>query len=492
MKLAPWVLATLNIVGILILTVGSLLVFMSDVEVPPIPAGWILGMVFAHLGLLLTITLSLTSRIPMAIFGMALIGYGAYEISINPLTLEQCRCGLDTYGTECLPCPMANGLVCAGHGTCDDGYEGSGQCLCENGWEGRACESCHPNFLGPDCNHCKRGWRMPSCEECDVGYTGAQCNLCAEGFENRHGACVCKPGRYGINCDPCPDCTSDGDTLATCEDNDALIQRFPALMDLPDTYGTVNPSVCTPSGETCYQDADCTSGRCRSRCQTEDGTLTEQFCARHDHCPEGQLCADQRSCCVESEKSKGECECGRQGFYGPLCQACPGFDRIYSSSVCSGKGTCAAKYAGNEFTELVCICEEGWTGELCGCQMGPFGCIACANGFYGPSCDQCPRTTQVCGGHGVCSDGLEGDGTCDCFLDLRPGGLGGFQGATCDGCFDEFWGSSCRPCPNLREFGPGVCSSMDTFLPTGNCIRSCNDKVCRDGKDGDGVCMTRL
>ena len=100
MKLAPWVLATLNVVGILILTVGSLLVFMSDVEVPPIPAGCVLGMVFAHLGLLLAITLSLTSRIPMAIFGMALIGYGAYEISINPLTLEQCRWGLDTYGTE--------------------------------------------------------------------------------------------------------------------------------------------------------------------------------------------------------------------------------------------------------------------------------------------------------------------------------------------------------------------------------------------------------
>jgi len=50
-------------------------------------------------------------------------------------------------------------------------------------------------------------------------------------------------------------------------------------------------------------------------------------------------------------------------------------------------------------------CPLGWSGEECD---------VCQAGFYGPSCSPCECE------YGTCSDGLTGDGTCDCFYSSGP------------------------------------------------------------------------
>ena len=50
-------------------------------------------------------------------------------------------------------------------------------------------------------------------------------------------------------------------------------------------------------------------------------------------------------------------------------------------------------------------------------------CSECAPWYYGPRCaQQCPGgATQPCTGHGLCSTGPQGNGTCSC--DFGYGGL---------------------------------------------------------------------
>lgn len=48
-------------------------------------------------------------------------------------------CDPGYYGPMCLECPGGAGNPCSGHGTCDDGILGAGQCTCDAGWGGPEC-----------------------------------------------------------------------------------------------------------------------------------------------------------------------------------------------------------------------------------------------------------------------------------------------------------------------------------------------------------------
>ncbi|XP_068107990.1 stabilin-1 isoform X2 [Hyperolius riggenbachi] len=83
----------------------------------------------------------------------------------------------------------------------------------------------------------------------------------------------------------------------------------------------------------------------------------------------------------------------------------------------------------------------------------------CCKGFWGTDCSECPGgAKQPCGGHGVCQDGLTGNGTCVCDE--------GFAGFACGECSDpSLYGASC----------------------TSAC--SCKHGVCKSGVSGDGSCI---
>jgi hypothetical protein len=82
----------------------------------------------------------------------------------------------------CLDCPGAATNPCNGHGTCDDGADGTGACACYFGWTGLDCVI--------DIDECAEG--IHSCD------ASATCTNTPGGF-----VCVCPPGYGGdgTNCD---------------------------------------------------------------------------------------------------------------------------------------------------------------------------------------------------------------------------------------------------------------------------------------------------
>ena len=485
-------------VGVVLLVMGFSMISRTTYIIPPIPAGWILGVLFIILGFSLDIAGFLAINVikkrkklwTVGLFvGGSMIGLGIRNIINNPLELPPCPCLPGFFGTFCLPCPN-----CGVHSEgCNDGGEGNGECPCNRGWAGEICDRCAETFEGLRCDECKRGWDGVDCDRCYPGYTGPNCDRCDVGWipeEDFFGALcrTCEPGRYGGYCELCPLCTTH-DSLAVCKDN---------VYHEENVYDS---SKCTVTANICTDRYDCTSLNCRGTCV--NGDITNGFtCETHNDCETGYTC-EFKTCCLEERLGDGTCDCGRNGYWGPLCEPCPGFDGIYSSSICGGHGTCAAAYIGSgadeEYSHLKCECVPdgiapypAWTGETCSCLKDTESqttCSECANGNYGPNCDTCPGGGGIsqCNKHGKCADGLEGDGTCNCDVDIKFAGLGGWGGDSCGECHSgDFYGKRCETCPNIMMVGCHTDSFLATLPGSGNCIKSCGPKVCNTD---NGICV---
>lgn len=147
---------------------------------------------------------------------------------------DQCIAGY--YGPNCTPCPDC------GHGVCQDGITGSGNCTCDQGWTTFSLEASTSNSTLTDtttmstwCNVCDDGWMGDECNACVVDYYGVTCDpcqdcdddseycddgltgtgecLCYIGWEKSSPAShcdLCSSGYYGEDCSECPDCGSNG------------------------------------------------------------------------------------------------------------------------------------------------------------------------------------------------------------------------------------------------------------------------------------------
>ncbi|XP_028673278.2 stabilin-2 [Erpetoichthys calabaricus] len=81
----------------------------------------------------------------------------------------------------------------------------------------------------------------------------------------------------------------------------------------------------------------------------------------------------------------------------------------------------------------------------------------CCEGFFGSQCEPCPGSTgKPCFGNGICQDGQNGTGICQCDK--------GFNGTACETCVDGKYGSHCDQ----------------------DC--SCVHGMCKEGPSGDGSC----
>lgn len=477
-------------IGGILLTVGGVgllasIFFLStlDYNGPPIPAGYLVGLIAITLGAGVTLGASLLSWrekkptwITIAILAAAILVYGILETAQHPLELPDCPCPPNYYGAyPCVPCPQTDKGICNGKGTCDEGITGTGTCYCDIGYGGEACEQCAPTFQGNMCNQCKRNWAGEHCDRCYPGYTGHNCDSCAAGFLTQQDILGvlcrrCKPGFYGPYCKSCRDCTKH-DPIGTCRDNEwHETNRY-------------DPKICTAQGNTCSDKFDCASNNCKGTCTIGD-SATGQLCEYDEDCFPGTC--EFKQCCLEARHGDGHCECGSIGHYGENCEACPGFDGVYSSTICAGHGTCTEEYAAQSYTGLRCACAESWSGELCACRKDnptDSNCTECASGAYGPQCRACNGGVGVaqCNTHGVCSDGLEGDGTCTCDVDVKYGGIGAFKGEACESCLSEdFYGDNCRTCPNLKvvQCIPGL--NLTQIPGVGQCIQSCGSKTCNN------------
>lgn len=85
----------------------------------------------------------------------------------------------------------------------------------------------------------------------------------------------------------------------------------------------------------------------------------------------------------------------------------------------------------------------------------------CCAGYYGINCEKCPGPEgQSCFGNGVCVDGINGTGVCQCNQ--------GFNGTACETCQAGKYGIHCdQEC-------------------------KCVNGRCKEGLDGDGSCTCDL
>ncbi|KAF4023976.1 hypothetical protein G4228_016080 [Cervus hanglu yarkandensis] len=220
-------------------------------------------------------------------------------------------------------------------------------------------------------------------------------------------------------------------------------------------------------------------------------------CSRKFRCSQGYQLEDtpRKSCVYRSGYSFSRgCSytCAKKiqvpdccpGFFGTLCEPCPGG----LGGVCSGHGQCQDRLLGSG----ECRCREGFHGTAC--EM-------CELGRYGPNC------TGVCDcEHGLCQEGLRGDGSCVCNV--------GWQGLRCnqtvDPCAHDHGG--CSPHANCTTVAPGqrTCTCLDGYTGDGelcqeansclihhgschmhaDCISTGPQQVscsCREGYSGDGI-----
>ena len=234
-------------------------------------------------------------------------------------------------------------------------------------------------------------------------------------------------------------------------------------------------------------------------------------------------------CFARGTCARGNCTCN-PGFAGTSCQiACPGSPPCSDNGICSvldGGCACFNDAINGYFTDSACsTCVEGWSGERCNkpCPRDPNGdicsnlgkcfdgvCLCPSNycgslcevydpqnckdcpfpGLFGPNCDQqCPGGAhQPCYGHGVCSAGRQGSGTCLCTY--------GYAKADCTTLCP---GGASNPCS-----GNGVCTETaycicDKNFASTSCAVHCprggpdsttcaSHGICNDGHANTGAC----
>eukprot|EP01012_Entosiphon_sulcatum_P008645 TRINITY_DN14746_c0_g2_i1.p1 TRINITY_DN14746_c0_g2~~TRINITY_DN14746_c0_g2_i1.p1 ORF type:complete len:3710 (+),score=117.93 TRINITY_DN14746_c0_g2_i1:228-11357(+) len=450
---------------------------------------------------------SCTLTCPSSVLNAVCSGHGSCDTSTATCTCYKndthghwsgpscntCRSG--AWGTLCQHLCPGGCNPCGGHGTCDDGQDGSGNCTCAQSsttgfWQGVACSSCVDSFFGAACNAtcpgdegqpcanhgtCSDGiygsgrcactrqvggenWGGPACTVCAAGFWGVSCNkscpatplgICnsagsCDGGLNGTGECSCNWGYAGPLCSY--QCPSSSDKICNGVGSCSSGNRGSGLCICPadNTFGYWTGTSC----ETC---ATGYAGElCLLRCPVDAGAI----CAGHGTCNDGPA-------------GSANCVCYR-GFSGIACNlTCPGGTR----NPCNGRGDCNA-ISGK------CDCamndDQGyWTGATCS---------SCFDGYSGIECKLlCPHFNgQVCNSHGECRNGL-----CIICESDWCGSACQTNGTACSGqiCPSGFYGPSCsNACPSAGDTvcnGHGSCHSVVENGGACNCDRGYYGQSCQ-------------
>lgn len=359
------------------------------------------------------------------------------------------ECAPNTFGLDCAPCNQQ--CLDAGF-SCNDGFEGDGECLCPFNRKGPLCEQCQDGFFGPTCEPCQctqhgqcadglegdgscvcaETFGGALCDECGFGWAGIQCQVCAIGFYGPecapctcvHGACnqglngngicdVCHAGFVGLNCDECapgmygPDCANQCQCGDNGQCNDGI--NGDGQCECVGNFAGAHCSECAAGfeGATCSECAEGFFGEMCEPCQcNEQLTLT---------CNQGRDGDGQCECIDNVEGANcGDCAAG---FFGPQCQ---------QECECQNDGICDDGTTGTG----ACVCQSNTAGERCerllcseSCMSNGFCdngvCVGCRDFFFGEDCEnECTSTCQL---FGTCNDGVRGNGLCSGCQQSRHG-----------------------------------------------------------------------
>ena len=429
-------------VGLATMIAGHGLQRASAYDAPEIPLQWYMSLAWIGLGVAATVQwwcwlaahrctrvrvyTSEAVATNVVLLSFALLSIVVGWATMTSYELPLCPCPDGRFGPSCEPCD------CSGHGVCDDGVLGTGECYCDPRYDGIACDACAARAAGyPDCA-CDRIWTGDRCETCAVGFNCSTDPVtCADGWLQTGadtypicGACAPNHGGDPLRaCTPCaggdPPCNGRG----TCWDN----ANYEALV-----WEAGAKDTCTRTFETCDADLDCATSNCRGVCQSLFAPPvgpTQQWadafsgksCRADDECNFARTAFDdaglpdgwwqegqctERVCCEEHRYGNATCfDCTDEdgspsiGRMAPACDRCPGFDPDVDregQTICNGHGTCLpATGPDGAYESMQCGCQSTWIGADCRCLRGADGlCSACATGFHLPWTPAGPRRTR--------------------------------------------------------------------------------------------------
>uniref|UniRef100_A0AAY4EAZ9 Laminin subunit beta 2 n=1 Tax=Denticeps clupeoides TaxID=299321 RepID=A0AAY4EAZ9_9TELE len=339
---------------------------------------------------------------------------------------------------------------------------------------------CRPNVIGRRCDQCAPG---------TYGYGPAGCKVCEcnpDGSQMRFcdkqtGKCLCRPGAFGPRCDGCQ----------------------------PGHWGFPNCRQCQCNGQTeeCHQKTGAclrcrgnTGGHNCERCA--DGYYGNPFLGSENQCrpclcPEGPASGRHfaASCYQDNYSKQVVCNCN-QGYTGARCEECaPGYYGNPSQPGgrcqpcrCNNNIDLSDPDACNKNTGECRMCLYNTEGPDCGvCRSGYYGdasrrnCRKCTCNFLGTEQRQCmERDNCLC---------QRATGQCQCLPNI--------MGLTCDHCAPNYWnlasGRGCEPCgcdPNNA-----YTSTCNEFTGQCQCREGFGGKTCQDCREnfwGDPMVLCRV
>ena len=308
-----------------------------------------------------------------------------------------CECAEKFRGPECeIECP-GDVVSCNGHGTCDD----LGVCTCQTNvqWSLPSCKcsdeltcnargtcnseekcECFGNFAGDHCLECKLHWFGEDCDMYCDPFLKANTSDRVEAQFGCFGHGTCLERSTGM------ECMCNLDTVKRINDkgaiNDYVSYYDPeyncgeCLEDYFPKQAVVN-QYGMPSEYKVPCEGNCNPASCNNRgvCNHNFGVPGESLCS----CTANHL--DDASYCTECEANWYPLDFGRSDseICNSFCIASGSLPAECDGSIdcvqCNGHGTCSDE--GN------CLCEDGYTGDMC-----QIHCTS-SNG-------------KICGGHGTC------------------------------------------------------------------------------------------
>ena len=256
---------------------------------------------------------------------------------------------------------------------CDHGSCNSNEiCICDNGWKGEFCNltsNCNPNCINGNCVEelglCYCG---PDPSICNLDCSNLNCNpVCKNGGVCNSGQCNCLEGYSGndcsiINCNPI--CKNGG----VC--NSGQCNCLEGYSGNDCSIINCNPK-CNTFGGFCEMGiCNCNENSCGNSCEFVDCNNCNRLtgnCNRttgNCDCKEnymGSTCETPNcNCNIEGGlcNNQGNCEC-YSGYKGPNC------NELNCGSECLNEGICIKLGGKGEYTKVMCMCNENYTGEYC-------------------------------------------------------------------------------------------------------------------------------
>uniref|UniRef100_A0A8U7M4K0 Stabilin 2 n=1 Tax=Corvus moneduloides TaxID=1196302 RepID=A0A8U7M4K0_CORMO len=250
-------------------------------------------MVSAHFGFL-----TLTTTQPKGIHWCTYESYGLRRDGCRrncSMVIHIAKCCKGYFGPDCQACPGGPETPCNGHGSCDDGYTGTGECHCNSGFNGTACELCLPGRYGFTCRPCE----CKNNGQCDEGYSGT-------------GRCFCETGWTGRLCETKlalpPTCSPSCSAHAVCTENNTC-QCKPLYNG--DGITCTAAELCKQNNGGCHKAAECTQHGVKVFCSCQKGYKGDGFtCLPINPCADGfNGGCHEHAICIVIGPDRRKCEC---------------------------------------------------------------------------------------------------------------------------------------------------------------------------------------